>query len=344
MIDNRWRSTRTRLGEDTPTTEVTGLWERIAASRRAGSSVELPARDPRRPVSPVLAVLLAVAVVFAGTTLRTDRGRVIADAPPDDSEASALLPFLPSPAQAQAIEASPLSPIDPPDVSRLTPRMLVYRHERVVDGQREDLGTATTRIARDTVDGLGRIAIISTGRGGSQAIDSLVLAGDGRFLFWRFQYSRIGTDRVTRVATTLRTDSITITFWRSGGRSVPEPQTSPANTGQYVREPLVAMLPSLVLHEGYARSLSGLDLVRGTTTPGFARSLELRVIGTQAMTVPAGRFHCWMVEFSVVYQPGDEPDVGQLWVDTASGSLVRAIWGRRGGSYEEQVLLRLHQE
>jgi hypothetical protein len=224
--------------------------------------------------------------------------------------------------------------------------MLVYRNGRGEDGKvTESLGTDTIGITRDTLEGLERVAIIHTGRGGSvktvQAIDSLVLAGDGRFLFWRFQVARFGTDRVTRVATALRTDSVTITFWRSGGRPVPEPQTSPANVGQYVREPLVAMLPSLPLREGYARSLSALDLVRGTTTPGFARSLELRVIGTQSITVPAGRFHCWTVEFSAAYLPGARPEVGQLWVDTASGSLVRAVWGQTNGSFEEQVLTKM---
>ena len=52
----------------TPTT--TGLWSRIDASRRAGKSVDLPASDPRRPVSPILLGVLAVAAVAALASLR----------------------------------------------------------------------------------------------------------------------------------------------------------------------------------------------------------------------------------------------------------------------------------
>lgn len=346
MMENRWCGTRARLQADVPAADAPELWGRIAASRRAGTSVGLPARDPRRPVRSVLALLLAVAVVLAGTTLRPADTRVTPEAPQDDPEASALLPFLPSPVQAQATEASTLPAIDPPDVSRLTPRMLVYQNERGGDGRpAESLGTDTISIARDTVEGLERIAVIHTGRGGSlstlQAIDSLVLAGDGRFLFWRNEVKHFGTYRVTRVATTLRTDSVTFTFWRSGGRAVPPPLTLPANTGQYVRQLLLGMLPSLPFRDGYARSLSGLDLLRGTMTPGFERTLELRVVGKQWITVPAGRFHCWTVEFSVVYQPGDTPDRGQLWVDMESGSLVRAVWGTHA-DFEEQVLIEKH--
>ena len=42
-----------------------GPWNRIPATRRAGNSLDLPATDPRRPVSPVLLGLLLVAVVVA---------------------------------------------------------------------------------------------------------------------------------------------------------------------------------------------------------------------------------------------------------------------------------------
>jgi len=166
-----------------------------------------------------------------------------------------------------------------------------------------------------------------------------VLASDGSFLFWRYQVSRTATDRVTKVATTFSTDSVNVTFSRSRGRPVPATHTWPANIGNYVREPLAAMLPSLTFKDGFARSVSGLDLMRGTMTPGFARSLELRVTGTQSIRVPAGRFRCWTVELTAVYLPGDKPQVSRLWVDVVSGSLVRAVWNTYNGFFEDQVLI-----
>lgn len=344
MIQDRWRSTRARLHQEPGATDTTGLWSRIDASRRAGKSVDLPARDPRRPVRPVLVSLLAVATLLAVAVSRVSDRQPRVTAPAGDPEASALIRWLPTPAEAQSIGASVLPPIDPPDVSRLTPRVLVYGYKEGVDGIVTGAkGSDTITIGRNSVEGREQVAVVRTGGSGwvktLAVVDSLVLADDGSFLFWHFQVTHVGTDRMTRVATTLQVDSITTTFWRSGGRPVSPPRTWPANIGPYVRDPLVAMLPSLPFREGFARSLSGLDLVRGTMTPGFARSLELRVTGTQSIRVPAGRFRCWTVELTAVYLPGDDPQVSRLWVDTESGSLVQAVWNTRNGFFEQQVLI-----
>ena len=344
MTKNRWRSTRARLNQETGNVDTTGLWSRIDASRRAGQSVDLPATDPRRPVTPVLLGVLAVAALIAFASLRISDRRAHVTALTDDPEASALIRWLPTPAEAQSIGASMLPPIDPPDVSLLTPRMLVYRYEEGVDGiVTGATGTDTITIGRNTVEGREQVAVVRTGTHGWvkmwEVVDSLVLANDGGFLFWHVQVKRAGTDRMARLATTLQVDSVTTTWWRSGGRPVPSPRTWPANIGQYVRDPLAAMLPSLPFREGFARSVSGLDLVRGTMTPGFARSLELRVTGTQSIRVPAGRFRCWTVELTAVYLPGDKPQVSRLWVDMESGSLVRAVWVTYNNFFEEQVLI-----
>ena len=344
MMKDRWRSTRARLNQETGSPDTRGLWSRIDASRRAGKSVDLPAADPRRPVSPVLIGALAAAAIVTIATFRTsDRPAPIA-ARVEDPEAWALSRWLPTPAEAQSVVASALPPIDPPLISRLTPRMLVYRHDEGVDGiVTGTSGTDTLTISRGTADGREQVALVRTGINGyiqtMQAIDSLVLAPDGTFLFWHLQVARAGTDRVTRVATTFGIDSVSVTFSRSRGRPVPATHSWPANIGDYVREPLAAMLPSLPFKEGFARSVSSLDLMRGTMTPGFARSLELRVTGTQTIRVPAGRFRCWTVELTAVYLPGDKPQVSQLWVDVESGSLVRAVWNTYNGFFEEQVLL-----
>lgn len=344
MINDRWRSTRSRLTQETGTSDPAGLWSRIEASRRAGQSVDLPATDPRRPVSPVLIGALAAAAIVTIATFRTSDRPAPITARVEDPEVWALSRWLPTPAEAQSVVASALPPIDPPLISRLTPRMLVYRHDEGVDGIITGTsGTDTLTISRGTADGREQVALVRTGINGfiqtMQAIDSLVLAPDGTFLFWHLQVAYVGTDRMTRVATTLQVDSVTTTWWRSGGRPALSPSTWPANIGPYVRDPLAAMMPSFPFREGFARSVSGLDLFRGTMTPGFARALELRVTGTQSIRVPAGRFHCWTVELTAVYLPGDTPQVSRLWVDIDSGSLVRAVWNTYNNFFEEQVLI-----
>jgi len=163
MIRDRWRSTRSSLNQEMGSTDMNGLWSRIDASRRAGQSIDLPAVDPRRAVTPVLFGAITVAALVAVITLRSSEKRTTAAFLSDDPEASAVFQWLPTSVQAQSIGASALAPIDPPDVSRLTPRMLVYRHDEGVDGIVTDgMGTDTLSITRDVQDGREVVALIRT--------------------------------------------------------------------------------------------------------------------------------------------------------------------------------------
>ena len=345
MIKDRWRSTRARLSQETGTTDATGLWSRIDASRRAGESVELPSADPRRPVTPVLLGVLAVAAVLALATLR-DRADVAPIAAiSSDADDAAAFDWLTTPAYAQGNGTSDLPPIDPPDLDKVTPRRLVYQHMGGADGfitQKE--GTDTLRISRDTANGVGRLLLVQTNRQGvpyvySSSLDSIGLAVDGRLLFWDWQISKVGKPEpsVTMV-TTLLPDSVRFTFVRRDGT----PQTSrvrPANYQYQIRDVLLGLLPAIPLQLGYARSVSVMDLVRGETTPGFTRSVEMRVTGKTWVNLPIGRFHCWVVAYSVVPEPGEKRYTSKLYVDMASGSLVRAEWKTGESFIAEQSLV-----
>jgi len=346
MIKDRWSSTRARLDDGNPSAGARELWGRIAASRQAGRSVDLPAADPRRPVSPVLLGLLAVASAVWFSTPR-DRSAPAPVAAVSSEAEDAAFDWLSTPAYAQGNGMSPLPPIDPPDLSRMVSSQLVVEYMEGADGiLTQHAGTDTLRVVRDTVGGVDRVIIIRTDRkgtrysgfGGTGAIDSLALSGDGRLLFWRVQITVPRKQLVVTVETTLLADSVRFTTVRNDG--IPsKTRVRPGNYEYQVHDVLLAMLPSLRFEQGYARSLSVLDLVGGERTPGFTRSVELRVTGKEWLAVPAGRFHCWVVEYSSVPEPGEKRDTSQLYVDMKSGTLVRAEWGDGDTFSGEQVLV-----
>ena len=346
MMETRWRSTRARLDDGTPSGDTRELWGRIAASRRAGRSIDLPGVDPRRPVSPILLGLLAVASVVWFSTPR-DRSAPLPVTGVSSEAEDAAFDWLTTPAYAQGNGVSPLPPIDPPDLSRMVTSRLAFEYMEGADGiLTQHAGTDTLRVVHDTVEGVDRVIMIRTDRkgtkysgfGGTGVIDSLALSGDGRLLFWRVQVTVPRKHLVVTVETTLLADSVRFTTVRNDGIP-PKTRVRPANYEYQVHDVLLAMLPSLRFEQGYARSFSVLDLLGGKRTPGFARSVELRVTGKEWLAVPAGRFHCWVVEYSSVPEPGEKRHTSQLYVDMKSGTLVRAEWGAGDTFSGEQVLV-----
>ena len=323
---------------------ATTLWNRIYASREAGKSVQLPPADPRRPASPVLVGALVVAAVVAiGTLLHRD----VPPAAPIQAgvfDDAAVFDWLATPAYAQTNGTSALPPIDPPDLAKLTPRRLVYQHAGGADGiitQQE--GTDTLGVARETVDGASRVVLSRTDRkgnpyGDTRSLDSLALADDGHMLFWRWQVSNLRKNRSVTVSTTLETDSVRFTYVRNDGLPT-KVRVRPGNYEYQMREVLLALLPALPFELGYARSVSVMDLVRGETTAGFSRSVEMRVTGKTWVNVPIGRFHCWVVDYSVVPEAGEKRYTSRLYVDIESGSLVRAEWKTGESFIAEQFLV-----
>jgi hypothetical protein len=123
MIGDRWRGTRARLRQEASLPDANQLWGRITSSRGAGASVDLPARDPRRPVSPVLlAVAMASIVLLRLIPPPVGPGPDVTD--PD----VAMMELFTTPAYAQGTGISTLPPVDRLDFSRLVPGRLVSRH------------------------------------------------------------------------------------------------------------------------------------------------------------------------------------------------------------------------
>jgi hypothetical protein len=261
----------------------------------------------------------------------------------------AMMELFTTPAYAQGTGISTLPPVDRLDFSRLVPGRLVYRHAEGADGIiTQQSGTDTIRIARDTVDGAGRIVLVRSDRAGNKSsgmsglgsVDSLALSSDGHLLFWHWKLRnvRVPSHSVT-MNTTLLPDSVRWTYQRQDDAAA-KSHTLGAGSNFRGRSVLVPMLPALPLERGYARSVSLLDLLGGETTPAFSRSLELRVTGREWVSVPAGRFDCWVVEYAAVPEPGERRSASLLYVDVASGVLVRAEWSFGSTFYGEQVLIR----
>jgi hypothetical protein len=346
MIGDRWHATRARLLQDASEGEASGLWNRIASSRSAGVSVELPARDPRRPVSPIL-LAVAVASVVLGITMRSSPAPVTAEPTAADSEV-AVMDSLTTPAHAQGNGVSTLPPVDGLDLSRLVPGRLVYQNAEGADGIIvQQSGTDTIHIARDTVDGVARLILVrpegqgrkNSGTSGLRFVDSLALSLDGKLLFWHWQMQNLHVpSHSITMSTALLPDSLRFTSQRLVDPA-PTIKTRSAVNGYPGGSPLLALLPALPLERGYARSVSVLDLLGGQTTPALTRSVELRVTAKEWVTVPAGRFLCWVVEYSRVPEPGAKRFISLLYVDIASGVLVRAEWTPEGTFSGEQILI-----
>lgn len=362
-MKSRWRTVRSRLEHDASRADGPGLWNRIAESSRSGKSVELPARDPRRSVSPVLLGVLVLAVIAGTSHVRQAMAPIATDtlAMADNKrEDLNALEWLTTPAEAQssASRLSSLPPIDRLDLARITPRTLAYRFSGGADGETtEQYGIDTIRVARDSAAGKARIivtynsmprkSLAPTSRSYS-GVDSLVLSASGSFMFLKSSYYQDSQPQARLERNVLLgRDSITFEGYsqRLGARYS---RTFPADFYFFFEDPLVALLPALPFREGYARSLSVLDLLGGETSPAYRRYHEIRVTGQETIKVPAGKFRCWTVEFGrgepTPFESSSGASVAQptrLYVDTRTGILVHAFWNESGGFFREQVLVSM---
>lgn len=343
MMRERWRSTRSRLRQDTVSPDATGIWQRIDQSRSSGRSVTVPAADPRRRPAPALLGVFAFAAL-AGFLVLRQRERPTPMMTFTNESDDAAFGWFATPAYAQGNGASDLPPIDSPDLSRLVPARLVYRYASGADGfiTQQD-GTDTTWVGRDTVGDLPRLLLRRIGGARNpyssmRSNDSVALGADGRLLFWHWHVVNLRTVSATTIVTSLLVDSIQTVNVRPNGE-VRFRASTPASYEYYLHQPLIPLFPALPVQPGYARSISVLDLLGGETTSGFRRSVELRVTGKAWVNVPMGRFHCWVLDYSVVPDPGEKRYTSKLYLDIESGALVRAEWRTGKSFFTEQVLL-----
>ena len=227
-------------------------------------------------------------------------------------------------------------------------RCLVYQYSDGADGIIvQQSGTDTLWIGRDAVGGVGRVVLVRTeghgnkygGTSGLRWTDSVAVGLDGHLIFWRWQMLnlQVPAHSIT-MATTFLSDSVRYTYQRQDDALLPRATYEVPATSILDGIP-ARHAPRPTLGPGYARSVSVLDLLGGETTPGFARSIEIRVTGREWVTVPAGRFHCWVVEYSLAPEPGEHRHTSSLYVEMTSGVLVRAEWRPGLTFYGEQVLI-----
>ncbi len=108
--------------------------------------------------------------------------------------------------------------------------------------------------------------------------------------------------------------------WRAGGR-LPGAADGPLvlRWARYDVEPLLQALP---LAPGWRGSVYSVGLIgpvpRGSPFP----PLDMRVVGSDRIDVPAGRFDCWKIEMRM-----GEETVAMLWASKDRGWLIKATQG-----------------
>ena len=86
-----------------------------------------------------------------------------------------------------------------------------------------------------------------------------------------------------------------------------------------------AVIAALPLAEGYTATYRNFDLQKGKE-----KIMQLRVAGSESVTVPAGTFDAWKVEI----EPVDEPGKTTMWIDKSTRKVVRstAVLPAMGGA------------
>lgn len=317
-----------------PTASV-ALLERIHTRIASGEPVLVQAASPRRmPSRVVLWWLLAAAVLGVVVALPSSKGP--RPTPPLPVDAGWFVG--PNPLAAQALP--PGSPrIGILDGSKLPMGRWVYAVQPPGESVTPDYGyydTATaSRVTRN-----GRAAVLLTWVWGSRLkagtkVDSGLVTGDSMFPIRWVSHLRSGS----ALTTVFQSDSVTRTWLRPDGSveviRVPIEQPPEwANGMTLVGWEEWTMFPLLPLH----REWRGHVAVIGVANTGefVTRFWAYRVTGEDRVTVPAGTFECWTVQ----YEPavGEESGDYTFWVDKRTGWVVKAgspsnRWGR------EQVLV-----
>lgn len=325
-----WSGVRHRLRQAAAPASSGDAWRRIEGSRSAGAAVELPPERARAlPRVGLYGVLVAAAVVTLMPSRRSPA--------PEVAAGPALewgWPFLPEAALAQAANAPHLPAIGSPDGSRLRPGRWVYAWTPTKQANvREFSGMADTlTIRRGTFR--DESAWLVTRR-----IHQVTGQGTGRFdsLYLRITDLRPlrhallvpALDRL-RVGGSMdfERDSMRWQFalpgsGRPGRDTVLTAHLAPEYATVWIGFPL--LLNGLEFGAHWAGAvpmlLPSIDW-SSHDSPVRIYWFDLRVMGREQVTVPAGRFDCWRISETL---PGykDQKTTGVLWVDTRTGVLVK---------------------
>lgn len=314
------------------------LLERILASRRSGIRVVLP--RVRGHYTPWILAAFAAAAVAVLVINPRERKRPPAPAEIDYQDIAAALAFWPRAAMAQ--QAGPAR----------TPRYDLVRH---LDGSRAHAGTWTYKTCT-TTDGVltkcgSRLTImvreaqraeqpawlmvqrLAVVRDWSSTKDTIYRAPDTTFfarqtlrpLSWSITGDRI---RVVRLFTRDSVqEAVDITgahprSWRSSA-GLPGAADEPLVV-RWARVDVALLLQFLPLARGWRGSVYSVGLLGRAPGASPFPPLDFRVVGSERIDTPAGRFDCWKVEMRI----GDETAM-TLWASKDRGWLIKTRQGER---------------
>ena len=326
-----WREELRKIPAPDPSQD---LLERILASRAAGVRVALPedrSRVSRRAALLVIAVAAAVIVVMS--TRGGDRRPV--DPENGSQDITAGLSFWPPDAMAQ--EAGPprrprYEPVQNLRMARAQGGTWTYRTCTVFDDVLANCrGRLTITISEATWDGrpawLMSQEQTSVRHGSLDTTDTIRTPLDSAYIdpaTLRPMYHVINgkqfhfVRRVTRdtVREALDIGGARPRSWRSSA-GIPGAQDAPLVL-RWARVDLTLLLQVLPLDRWWRGSVYSVGLVGPDPSKTGFVPVDLRVIGSGRIEVPAGRFECWKVEL-----PDSPESTLILWVSKDHGWLVK---------------------
>jgi hypothetical protein len=329
-----------------------GLLARIQRSRTAGVHVQLPA-DQSPVKRHAVAWLGLAAAVIAGVWLWSAESRVPGGAAPRDPLAELLRGTLVWPAPGGAQESPRTAELPKYQVvraadlaaDRVRPGTWTYDIQNITDDiLTQTVGRSQFRLARGQLDGR-EVWLVSSSRQGLQGSAWGPLADTGyldptslRPLRHRMGGYKGRTVTVQTFTTDSGYEAIDVTGpGRTPPRSfrgtvaLPFPGDAPFVTGWYGYN-LRILAQALPLARGWRGSLYEVGWFSLPGRPGGV-PVDVRVVGRDRVTVPAGTFDCWRLEIDHAAQDSEMT----VWVARAEGWVVKTQL--RGSDWKREDLL-----
>ena len=323
------------------------LLEKIMASRGSGIRVVLPRE--RRDYTPWILGALAAAAAAALVINLRGRGRPPAPAEIDYQDIAAALSFVPRAALAQQT-GPPRTPryalVDGLDESRAHAGTWTYETCTTTDDVLTQCGSRLTIVVREAQRAeqpawlmIQRLAFLS---GWSSTKDTIYVPPDTTYfarqtfrpIYWAMTGERIRA--VRRFTPDSLREAVDITgphprSWRASAR-LPGAADAPLVL-RWARFDIALLLQVLPLARGWQGSVYSVGLIGRAPASSPFPVLDFRVVGSDRVNVPAGRFDCWKVEM----QMGDET-VMTLWASKDRGWLIKSTQGEPDWQTESTLI------
>jgi len=329
------------------------LLKRIIESRAMGARIALPTSESmpwRWAAAAIVTALLLSSWLFRPSNFATNESRVANRDPLDELLRGTML--LPSPGVAQESQKPsprpkyPLILTDSLELSRMTAGVWTYRSETTTDDVFTDsahAGGDRIRLTRATFAGRSAWMVNTArrfgGAGWTQYEDTTYL--DAASLRPRHAGA---SGRKVRFDQTFTDDSVHESITRtgpmasswSGAIAFPFPRNA-LFFNHWSPDRLSVLSPALPMSRGWRRSLYQVAFISW----GWARQvapLDLRVVGTEHVIVPAGTFDCWRVDVDVHLW---EAERMTMWVSRDKGWLIKMQ--SRGSDYVVDRVLESYE-